>query len=815
MRTLLHAPRSRKRSIAAATLGALALVGSLLVAVPAQALNDTGTGGVFTPATGRILDTAKGTGGFSTPMEAGKYRTIKVTGLAGVPDDGSVGAVSLNATVGTAPGYGTLFGRPDADTSRTSMLIYNGNTGEYVSNTATVAVGADGTIQIMAETSARVILDVQGYYTANTDGTAAGGFVPVAGKRFVDTRSGLGAPKATIAPGKSVDIQVTGSNDVPAGASGAVVNLIAINSTSSDGNLTPYATGSTKPQNSLHYTPSTTTSIQAQVGLSADGKMTIANSSSTINLVIDLQGYFTAAGKAGASFTPGTGRAYDSRATGNTILAKNETRSIQIAGTAGVPVMGSGITAVVLTLVVAHGGSDGRAAVWAGGEAKPDTTAINFQTNEIRTNTVTVPLGANGKINLANVADPTNYVIDVQGWYSNPQAPSISCPAPYTAESWTAAPTVDSVTCTVSVAAADSSNTTVYADVDGDVVTGTRSASGPATMTLDVPTDAGLHALTAQTFTADGQAVTTTITLGFGDWSGASFTPSPSSESITSLQPVLSIASDGDLIPDGVATTFHLYASADGSGTPTNVDATNGVWTIPEGVLQPNTTYSWNADITGPSGGRSTASTARTDTWTFTTNDGSAIGPDEGDTTLSEAIAAQDPDSEPQSSASGVDLTASTTFATGMGVSRAAGKSVHCIGVGNKKEPGSPFAYIHPSKGRPDHQAVIKAYLQCSGHGISKVDVHFKGLLSFAPAKSDTTVVKMKDFKQRGTSDYHQTATVNGKPVVFYLPPESKGGGGYGKGDWLATGNWQASGGGLTSGWQSSTKSMFANIKRP
>ncbi|WIE79199.1 MULTISPECIES: hypothetical protein [unclassified Curtobacterium] len=38
MRTLLYAPRTRRRSIAAATLGALALVGSLLVATPAQAL---------------------------------------------------------------------------------------------------------------------------------------------------------------------------------------------------------------------------------------------------------------------------------------------------------------------------------------------------------------------------------------------------------------------------------------------------------------------------------------------------------------------------------------------------------------------------------------------------------------------------------------------------------------------------------------------------------------------------------------------------------------------------------------------------------
>lgn len=518
MRTLLHAPRSRKRSIAAATLGALAVVSSLLVAVPAQALNDTGTGGVFTPATGRILDTAKGTGGFTTPMEAGKYRTIKVAGLAGVPDDGSVGAVSLNATVGTAPGYGTLFGRPNADTSRTSMLIYNGNSGEYVSNTATVAVGADGTIQIMAETSARVILDVQGYYTANTDGTAAGGFVPVAGKRFVDTRSGLGASKATIAPGKSVDIQVTGANDVPAGASGAVVNLIAINSTSSDGNLTPYATGSTKPQNSLHYTPSATTSIQAQVALSADGKMTIANSSSTVNLVIDLQGYFTAAGQTGAVFTPGTGRAFDSRATGNTILAKNETRSIQIAGTAGVPVMGSGITAVVLTLIVAHGGSDGRAAVWADGATKPDTTAINFQADEIRTNTVTVPLGDNGKISLNNVADATDYVIDVQGWYADPTAPTIACPAGYASGTWVDTLPAAAITCTVTAAPAADSDTILVATIDGDPLdTMAVSTAAPTSLSVTIPSKAGWHEIDAAIATGSDDLNTQTFTLGLND----------------------------------------------------------------------------------------------------------------------------------------------------------------------------------------------------------------------------------------------------------------------------------------------------------
>jgi hypothetical protein len=639
VRTLLHAPRSRRRSIAAATLGALALVGSLLVAVPAQALNDTGTGGVFTAATGRILDTAKGTGGFSTPMEAGKYRTIKVTGLAGVPDDGSVGAVSLNATVGTAPGYGTLFGRPDADTSRTSMLIYNGNTGEYVSNTATVAVGADGTIQIMAETSARVILDVQGYYTANTDGTAAGGFVPVAGKRFVDTRSGLGAPKATIAPGKSVDIQVTGTNDVPVGASGAVVNLIAINSTSSDGNLTPYATGSTKPLNSLHYTPSATTSIQAQVALSADGKMTIANSSSTINLVIDLQGYFTAAGQTGAVFTPGTGRAYDSRATGNTILGKNETRSIQIAGTAGVPVMGSGITAVVLTLIVSHGGSDGRAAVWADGATKPDTTSINFQADEIRTNTVTVPLGANGKISLNNVADATNYVIDVQGWYADPATPGITCNNGAAAGSWGAAKqSADSpVKCTVSAPAASATDQTLAITANGMPLGEVPLDAATATQAVvELPALSGAVTVRASISDAASELRAAEYSFGIGDWTKAEIIPTTPDGNV--VDPAVALgAVSGDLADFPTDSLFRLTLT----DITANVVLEAGEWSAdPIASDMPDLVrgheYSWSADVRAKSSWDST-STVSSPTWKFRiANEGEATTPEPVDESYSE-----------------------------------------------------------------------------------------------------------------------------------------------------------------------------------
>jgi hypothetical protein len=598
VRTLLHTPRSRRRSIAAATLGALALVGSLLVAVPAQAITDTGTGGVFVPASGRALDTLNGTGGYTTPMPANTWRTVKITGLAGIPDDGSVGAVSLNATVNRTTDYGTLFARPDADTSRTMMMIYNGAQGEYVSNSAVVAVGADGTIQVQTETAARLILDVQGYYTTSTDGTAAGGFVPVAGKRIVDTRSGLGAPKALLAPGKSVDIQVAGSNGVPVGASGAVVNLLPINTTSSDGYLTPYATGATRPTNALHYAPSVNTSIQAQVPLSSDGKMTIYNGSSTANLVIDLQGYFTAAGTAGATFTPGVGRVFDSRASGSSILAKNEIRAIPVAGTAGIPVMGSGITAVVLTLTAAHGGSDGRASVWPNGTTQPDTTSINFGTDEIRTNTVTVALGTNGRINLNNIADPTNYVIDVQGWYTDPKQPKVSCEG-YEAGSWNSAVPAAPVSCSVSAAPASSSDDQLIVDADGDDAVAYDRSDRTTSVAVSIANEPGAHVITATSSTPGSPDKQVRFEFGFGDWRSTALEASPTDDVAASTSPILAVGSaDDGWLPGDASAKFSLYSSTDTTQVPLYSTGWGELSTqVPAGVLSDHTTYYWTASV--------------------------------------------------------------------------------------------------------------------------------------------------------------------------------------------------------------------------
>ncbi|ROS75662.1 hypothetical protein EDF24_1232 [Curtobacterium sp. PhB130] len=621
MRTVLHASRQRGRSVAAAALGALALLGSLLVATPAHALSDTGTGGVFVAATGRVLDTKNNIGGYNTPMPADTWRTVKVAGMAGLPDDGTVGSVSLVATVADIPSQAILYGRPDTNASTTSMGIYGGIDNDNTSFSSVLAVAADGTIQVKTQNSVRLILDVQGYYTANTDGTAPGGFVPLNGKRIVDTRSGLGATKATVAGGKTVTVQVSGTAGVPADASGAIVNLIAINTTDKVGYLTPYAADGTRPTNSFNYAGSTTTGMQAQVQLSADGKINIYNGTSAINLVVDVQGYFTAAGKSGAVFTPGTGRVYDSRATGNKIVGANETRAIQVAGQAGVPVIGSGVSAIVLSLTVAHGGQNGGyARVWADDADEPNTSAINYDYDTIRTNTITVPLGANGKLDLHNVGAATNYVFDVQGWYANPIAPKVTCP--YAAGSTTYKIPAADFTCSVTAPIATGTAQQLGLTVDGaDAGVVDLSATKTTTAKATVAARGGEHRVDATIVDQAGNAITTTsvlFTLG-GDWITNGVSGYPVDTAYASTDTGLYLKATNDSFADDVTTQYTLTANPDGVSDP--IETSTGTADVfrPASSLTAGQTYYWTARVTGTSAGVPADTTFGP--WKFTASD--------------------------------------------------------------------------------------------------------------------------------------------------------------------------------------------------
>ncbi|MFZ7087272.1 hypothetical protein [Curtobacterium sp. RRHDQ10] len=770
--------RWASRSLIIAIAVIAALLAALLTAPGARALNDTGDGGVYVPTSGRILETRNGTGGFSTPFPAGTWRTVRVAGLAGVPASGA-GAVSMVITAAAPTGLGQLVGRPDSNTASTLLLTYAGGNLGTTSNTAVLAVGADGTIQLQANQQTDLIIDVQGYYTSNAGGTAAGGFVPLPGKQIVDTRSGQGAPKSPLSPGQSFTVQVTGSNGIPAGASALAANYDVINKGTNQGFITPYATGTTRPATSLNYpgVQNSSTSMSAQVALSSDGKLTVYNASgaaSTIDVIVVIQGYFTATG-AGAAFTPATGRVYDTR-TAKTTVASNGALSIPVAGKGGAPVMGSGLQAVAVTLTAIHAAnSDGWAGVWADGTTEPNPlTSINYTPNSIRSNTVTVQVGANGAIKIRNnSADPTDFVIDLQGWYSNPLAPVLSCPAPYAAGSWIRTVPSDDIPCSLSTTATDSrddSNVTVT--VDGDMrAPVSRSDSQATTATVNVDGDAGAHVITASQRNPDGTTSDVTYAFGIGDWASATITPFLPDGASTSTTPTLGVEALSDRIPTDATVDFTIF---DANGVQIADSGTTSLsWPVPSGSLQISSDYTWSATVTAPSGGDVTASTVLTPRWSFDT--GGVITTPNAETENGDS-ANQPNNGTPATTTITID---GTSNASNGGALRAASSTSYHVVCTMSTENVHQSKKVGPTE--------FKTRVGCVGSGLSSVMVRVRGGIYFYPAASKTTVPGKQQI--RASSDQTRAVTVRlNKPLqeTFYTPRVGESAG-HGTGFWIGT----------------------------
>jgi len=402
-----------------ALVALVAVLGSLLAVVsppPAAHAEVTGTGGQYVPVTSNARV-------FNGATTANTYKRIPVAGVAGLPSSG-IGAVTMMITVADPQGTGQLFARPSADESSTLMMVYNSGVGGNTSNSSLLAVGDDGALQIMTETAqTHVIIDITGYYTSTQNGVGAGGLVPMAPTRFVDSRSGLGVPKAQLDGGDSVSFQVTGKNGVPAGAAAVAANIIVINQQAAAGWIRATPSGVTPSTGVLNYnsTSGLSTAMSAQVALGSDGKITLdtASGAGLIDVIVDIQGYFLPANP-GGGFTPQAGRLVDTRKTAS--IASGATFSVQVGGARdGVPTVDQGLSAAALTFTAVNtSASDTYAQVYADGAAVPTGSAINSDATSIITNTIVAPIGANGAIRVRNNG-PTamNYVIDLQGTYNS------------------------------------------------------------------------------------------------------------------------------------------------------------------------------------------------------------------------------------------------------------------------------------------------------------------------------------------------------------------------------------------------------------
>ena len=253
--------------------------------------------------------------------------------------------------------------------------------------------------------------------------TQPGTFCPLPAARLLDTRSGVGAPAAAVAPWSAVHLQVTGRGGVPASGVSAVVLNVTVTQPARSGFVTAYADGAARPTASnLNFVPGQTVPNLVVVPVGANGKVDLYNGSGgTVQLVADVSGYYVA----GTVSAPGAFRSLAPQRLLDTrsglgapagAVAAGGTVHLQVLGRGGVPA--SGVSSVVLNVTVTQPARSGFVTAYADGAARPATSNLNFVPGQTVPNLVVVSVGADSKVDLYNGSPGTVHVVaDVAGYH--------------------------------------------------------------------------------------------------------------------------------------------------------------------------------------------------------------------------------------------------------------------------------------------------------------------------------------------------------------------------------------------------------------
>jgi hypothetical protein len=248
-------------------------------------------GGRYNPiAPSRIMDTRNAVGPVSAPLSAGTSVNLDVTGFGGVPASGvSAVVVNLTATETTSAGFLTVF--PQAAT-RPDVSNLNFTANATRANLVTVGVNpSNGLISIYnAFGNTHVIVDVMGWY--DQAGTTGSLFHATTPTRVADTRP-VNAP---LQPGVPAGITFPGQPDVPStGVTGIAINVTATDPTGG-GFMTVYPSDIAVPDvSNLNWPgPGTSTPNLALVRLPANGEVSFVSPLTTVHVLVDVVGYFSA-----------------------------------------------------------------------------------------------------------------------------------------------------------------------------------------------------------------------------------------------------------------------------------------------------------------------------------------------------------------------------------------------------------------------------------------------------------------------------------------------------------------------------------------
>jgi hypothetical protein len=200
----------------------------------------------------------------------------------------------------------------------------------------------------------------------------------------------------------------------------AVLNVTATN-TKSSGFLTVFEAGTTQPTvSNLNFDAGQTVANLVTVSLSAAGAVSIYSSGTDVDVVVDVEGYFTSAPAANGyglfnSMSPV--RDLGTLALGAAVAANTSVPVTVAGGTTTVPANAS---AVLVNATVAHDSVASFVSLYPAPAVttQPTFSDVNFSAGEVVANRAIVAVGTGGVIEVYNHAGTADVDIDVDGYFT-------------------------------------------------------------------------------------------------------------------------------------------------------------------------------------------------------------------------------------------------------------------------------------------------------------------------------------------------------------------------------------------------------------
>ncbi len=368
----------------------------------------------------RITDTRPGSGQPNAGGTLGPNTTLDVqvtrVGLQPIPAGSAAVVLNVTAVDPTASGFLTVF---PAGSALPAVSNLNFSPGLTVANLVTVPLSSSGMIALYNHAGeTNVVVDVEGYYISSPLSNSSGLYNPVSPVRALGTiYSG-----SAVGPNSNQTVTVTGTlTGVPANASAVVVNATASGGTRASF-LTVYPDGQNMPTASnLNFAAGQVIANRVSVGVGSDGRIEVYNHAGTVNVDIDVDGYYSGAGGSGTVFVPiSPVRLTDTRVSENgSPLAADTSAMFNLApASSGIPTTA---VAVASNITVVPGRAAGYLAVYPTSDLSvPVASDINWSANDSLAvpNFTIADTAGTGNIDVyASHGTTVNLLIDAFGYF--------------------------------------------------------------------------------------------------------------------------------------------------------------------------------------------------------------------------------------------------------------------------------------------------------------------------------------------------------------------------------------------------------------